>query len=651
MPNLIQKSGYVKGSGAGGYMKYISERENVEKLEGNGPASERQRQLIADLLRDFPDAKDLHEYTDYTDSPTSGNASAFITMALDANADSVQSRDGYMKYIATRPRVERHGEHGLFSSSQSVSLDKAIAELESHKGNVWTIIYSLRREDAERLGYDNAESWRRLINANSAELASTMKIHANDFRWYAAFHNEGHHPHIHIMAWSTDPRNQGYLTQTGISKMRSKLTNEIFRDELHELYQEKDVSYKELRDRAQSAMQELVRKMSEGVYDNPSIVQKMSELSNALKNITGKKVYKYLKKPIKAQVDAIVDELAAVPEVAECYEVWNKLKDDLDGYYYSHPRERKTLSQQEEFRVIKNMVIREAENISLNAMTFEDERMNDEPEPVIETANAYEQAHEYREATRKLYDVTLPAEKKYASLNTLERLYCDGFTAAAHLLGKVWRDGLCDPPDMREAEKWFRLAAEDGADYSQYALGKLLEERGQVKEALGWYERTADRGNEFAQYRLGKLYLTGEIVPKDVFKAIKYLTASAQQGNQYAQYTLGKIYMSDSEIGQNRELAQYWLTQSAAQGNQYAQFLLAHLDEQHAPSVLLSATKLMHHMANIIRDNSTPPANPHGVRIDSKRRRKLMEKRLAMGYKPDDHEEPERTQQYGQILR
>ncbi len=252
MAKLIQKSGYIKSGGtAAGYMKYIAGRENVEKLQGNGPATENQKKLIAELLRDFPDAKGLFEYGDYTAAPTFGNASAFITMALDANAHSIQAADGYMKYIATRPRAERHGEHGLFSDADSVSLSAAIEDLNSHDGRVWTFIYSLRREDAARLGYDSAAQWRRLILSQKQKLAETMRIPAGSLRWYAAFHDEGHHPHIHMMVWSDAPKQEGCLNPNGIAAMRSALTNEAFKDELYALYKEKDLSYKEVTEKAQ----------------------------------------------------------------------------------------------------------------------------------------------------------------------------------------------------------------------------------------------------------------------------------------------------------------------------------------------------------------------------------------------------------------
>ena len=650
MAKLIQKSGYIKSGGtAAGYMKYIATRENVEKLHGNGPATENQKKLIAQMLSDFPGAKELFEYEDYTATPTFGNASAFITMALDANAHSMQDTDGYMKYIATRPRVERKGEHGLFSGSDSVSLPAAIKELNRHGGRVWTFIYSLRREDAARLGYDNAAQWRQLILSQKQKIAKTMQIPIGGFHWYAAFHDEGHHPHIHMMVWSDDPK-QGYLNPNGIAAMRSALTNEIFKDELYALYKEKDISYKEVTEKAQQVMRELIIQMEGTVCDSPVIAQMMAKLSQDLDSVTGKKVYGYLKKPLKEKVDAVVDELAKLQPVADCYSVWNDLRDTLESYYKTRPREHLPLSQQKEFRAIKNMIIREAENIRLGVHTFEDEDMQDEPEEDVpdsrasNTKRVYELASDYRKAKAILTDDTLVQEEKRSTVDTLERLWREGFLTAAHQLGKVWRDGLCDPPDEKQAEKWFRCAAEAGLDYSQYALGKLLQGQGRISEAVSWYEKAATQGNRYANYRLGKLYLTGEDVPKDVEQAIEHLTASANRGNQYAQYALGKLYLMGKDVPRDEEAARKWLTASATQGNPYAQFFLERIEQFRNPSVLLAAARLLRHMANIFRGNAQPPANPAGLRIDSKRRRKLMQKRLAMGHKPDDHADPELKQ-------
>ena len=646
---LVQKCGYIKKGGAARYMKYIATREKVERLEGNRPATKNQQQLIRDLLRDFPDSEKLFEYGDYQANPTMGNASAFISMVLDANAHTLKESDGYMQYIATRPRVERKGDHGLFSVSESVSLDKAMDEVTGHTGNVWTLIYSLRREDALRLGYDSATSWRQLLLSHQTEIAKAMKIPPAQLRWYAAFHDEGHHPHIHVMVWSADSK-KGYLTKDGIRSMRSALTNEIFQDELHSLYQRKDISYKQVTAAARDKIRDLTKEMEQGICDNPIILEKMQQLSHALGSVTGRKVYGYLPKAVKSQVDDIVNELAQIPEVAECYDVWNDLRDELEGYYKEKPRQHLPLSQQKEFRAILNTVIQEAENLRLGAVTFEDEDMPDEPEAEEEAEAApadtassrarsvYKAAAEYQMAKAVLMDSHQPDELKHEAVRVLVRLWDEGYTVAAHQLGKVWRDGLCGHVDEERAEEWFCRSAEAGNDYSQYALGKLLQGQGRIKEAVEWYKQATKQGNHYASYRLGKLYLLGKDVPKDVEAAISYLTTASMQNNQFAQYTLGKLYLQGHDVKRDREAALKWLTLSATQGNQYAQFFLDHFNEYRDPSFLLCATRLLHHMGQIFRQ--TPlPTNPMGIRVDSKRRRALLEKRLAMGHKIDDHEE------------
>ena len=332
---LVQKSGYIRRKDAGGYMRYIATREGVEKVD----------------------------------------------------------REGYLSYIATRPRVERRGSHGLFGSAETVDLGNALAELEAHDGNVWTIIWSLRREDAARFGYDRAAKWRSLLIKHQEHLAQAMKINMEQLHWYGAFHDEGHHPHIHVVLWSDDP-NQGFLTKKGIADIRSKLTNDIFRDELTSLYKEKDLSYRNLTSAARKEMRNLIRRMESEDYSDPVIEQKMAELVLALETTTGKKKYGYLKKPVKRLVDEIVDELEKHPAVAECYGVWNRLRDELESYYHSEPRTHLPLSQQKEFRVIKNIVIQEAEAIRLGTVKEDYERYTEATEGERETAQESEEQRE-----------------------------------------------------------------------------------------------------------------------------------------------------------------------------------------------------------------------------------------------------------------
>lgn len=362
MARLIQKSGYIQGDRAARYMEYVAKRDGVEIIQSTEPVTKKQMQFLTKLLKDFPGAKELFEYSDYLQTPNRGTASAFIAAALDTHLHELESESGYMAYIANRPRVEKHGGHGLFSAADVTDLKAAKNELETHTGKVWTFIFSLQREDAERLGYSKAAAWQNLLKQESHSIAEAMRIPPEKFRWYAAYHDEGHHPHIHMMAWSGDPK-AGFLTQKGIASIRSKMTNEIFRDEMTELYIRKDAAYKESIQTAKALLLERIRALETGAADDPGLVKELQELSQALTQVSGKHVYSYLPKSVKAQVDAIVERLAQLPEVAACYDQWWQLKDEIAGYYGRNTPPHQPLVQQKEFRAIKNFIIREADSI------------------------------------------------------------------------------------------------------------------------------------------------------------------------------------------------------------------------------------------------------------------------------------------------
>ena len=345
MARLILKSPYIKSTGGtSGYLRYIATREQVELIPDDRPPTRKQEQLIAKLVRDFPDSKTLYEYEDYLAKPTKVNASAFITLALESNWDAIHESEQYMKYIATRPRTERIGTHGLFGDEDAVSLDEAMEELANYTGNVWTHIISLKREDAARLGFDNAAAWRNLIRAHRNDIAAAMKIPSNDFRWYAAFHDEGEHPHIHMMAWSAKA-GQAYLSKDGIRQIKSMLTKDIFRNEMLHLYEQKSEARDELVREARRAMLELVRAMQESVCDHADAEQFMLELSSQFGTVKGKKSYGYLPKRLKSLVDEIVNEMERLPVVSKCYDQWLILQGKVDAYYHDKPQERIPLSQ------------------------------------------------------------------------------------------------------------------------------------------------------------------------------------------------------------------------------------------------------------------------------------------------------------------
>ena len=589
MAKLILKSPYIKSpyikstGGASGYLKYIATRERVEIIPDDRPPTRKQEQLITKLVKDFPEVKELYEYGDYMDKPTKANASAFITLALESNRDSVMQSERYMKYIATRPRAERLGEHGLFGDSDGIDLDAAMNELENYAGNVWTHIISLKRKDAARLGFDNAAAWRDLLRAHRNDIAAAwrdllrahrndiaaaMKIPSNDFRWYAAFHDEGEHPHVHMMAWSAKP-GQAYLSRDGIRQIKSTLTNHIFQNEMLHLYEQKSVSRDELVRDARKAMLEMVRSMKEGICNHPDAERLMLELALQLEAVKGKKSYGYLPKPQKKLVDRIVDEMERLPSVRKCYEQWQILQGKVDAYYHDKELKRVPLSQQKEFRSIKNAVIKEAENIRQCKLFFEDKGVEHESEPE-EFRNA---SYDYWDLRDVIRDDTLTLEERSDAVSELKALAGSGDKHAQYLMGKLWRDGPLLTPNSTNARCWFQQAAEQGHSYAQYALGKLLlsddVEVRDPEQGMRWLKTAAQSGNSYAAYRLGKEYYRGKNVAQNLATAAKWFDRAAQDGNQYAQYMLGKLYLMGQGVEYDKTMGIHWLTKSAVQGNAY----------------------------------------------------------------------------------
>ena len=603
MAKLILKSPYIKSTGgASGYLKYIATRERVEIIPDDRPPTRKQEQLITKLVKDFPEVKER-----------------------------------YMKYIATRPRAERLGEHGLFGDSDGIDLDAAMDELDHYTGNVWTHIISLKRKDAARLGFDNAAAWRDLLRAHRNDIAAAMKIPSNDFRWYAAFHDEGEHPHVHMMAWSAKP-GQAYLSKDGIRQIKSTLTNHIFQNEMLHLYEQKSVSRDELVRDARKAMLEMVRSMKEGICNHPDAERLMLELALQLETVKGKKSYGYLPKPQKKLVDRIVDEMERLPSVRKCYEQWQILQGKVDAYYHDKELKRVPLSQQKEFRSIKNAVIKEAENIRQCKLFFEDKGVEHESEPE-EFRNA---SYDYWDLRDVIRDDTLTLEERSDAVSELKALAGSGDKHAQYLMGKLWRDGPLLTPNSTNARYWFQQAAEQGHSYAQYALGKLLlsndVEVRDPEQGMRWLKTAAQSGNSYAAYRLGKEYYRGKNVAQNL-AAAKWFDRAAQDGNQYAQYMLGKLYLMGQGVEYDKTMGIHWLTKSAVQGNAYAESLLQQQNSGRPPNVFLGVTRLLHHMGSIFQENSLPQSNPGGIQIDRKRLEQLQEKREAHGLKGNVYEE------------
>ena len=708
MPRLIFKCPYIKGGTSAAcahlenYVRYMATRNGVERIDpgcDGWQATKQQKEMIKQILRDFPLSRGMFEYEDYLMTPTRSNASEFITRALEDNYDRIAKMDNYLNYIATRPRAQRIGFHGLFTGAEDSLVLSQIAEaVATHPGNIWLPIISLRREDAARLGYDKADEWKALLSKYAMDMAEAMKIPWEDFRWYAAFHDEAHHPHVHMVCFSADP-SKGFLTKQGIAQIKSGLAKEIFRQDLTELYQKQTQRRNELNTDAQAALREVVEEMQSGNIQNVHIEERLQYLADRLRFLSGKKQYGYLKAPLKAVVDEIVDELAKDPRVASAYNLWYELREDVLRTYKDDLPERLPLSGQKEFKRLKNLVIEEAVKLGQRQQVFHpDDIQDDDPAEQAEAASSFagEQAkqtkgHSPDESNAGRGFAQYALGKKYRDGQGVERniqkaveLFTlaakQGNSFAAFALGKMY---LSDDPALSRnvvaALKWITNAAEHGNQFAQYYLGKLLlkgtddisqdtnsalrwllasVEQGNVHaeyalamaylkgesvpkdslKAMELLKRASSREHHFAQYQLGKLLLQGEDVPKDVVAAVHWLTASAMHGNQYAQYALGKLYLLGKGVEKDKDRAAKWFQMAANQGNEYAQYYLKHMDDPMGQSPAAAVITLFHSLANIFREQNQLPSGGIMVAVDRKLLRKIKAKKIAQGHKADDHE-------------
>lgn len=527
MAKLITKFKYLKPNArtsAGGYAKYIATREGVDKIDKSfklAPSSLKQQQLIEKILTDFPDSKEMLEYEDYLKEPTVGNASEFITRALEDNSYEVMQTKTYADYIATRPRAQRFGSHGLFTDDDvQIKLNDVSDQLNHYDGNVWTVIISIRREDAERLGYNVGERWRDMLRTQTAALAENFKIPMEHLKWYAAFHNESHHPHVHLMVYADDGI-KPYLSHKGVMNLRSSFANDIFAQELLCEYKKQTEHRDALRSGSREVIAKIVSRINSGTYDNPKLEEMLLQLADRLSKTSGKKQYGYLKDDVKAIVNRIVDELAADERIASLYDLWYEQKEEILLTYTQELPARIPLVDNPEFKTVKNAVIQEAINILADRFPMDEpeEQSSSDPEPADEE--------------------TEPPLSDKENKSVMWRLYCQ----AKELLDS------------------------DSEDYDPDAAVDLLID-------------SAHLGCDVAKYRLGKMFLYGEDVTKNIDYALVWLEDAVSDGNQYAEYLLGKTLLQETDIEQDLPRAEGLLKRSSDKGNRYAKYMLgkAYLD-------------------------------------------------------------------------
>ncbi len=605
MAKLITKFKYLKPNArqsVGGYARYIATREGVEKIDESfklEPASRKQEQLIQKLLHDFPDSKEMLEYEDYKAAPTKGNASEFITRALEDNAYEVMQTKTYADYIATRPRAQRFGTHGLFTDDGvTVKLGEVSDDLNSYGGNVWTVIISLRREDAERLGFNTGERWRDMLRTQTEALARNFKIPMEQLKWYGAFHNESHHPHVHLMVYA-DEGVKPYLSKQGVMHLRSAFAKDIFAQDLLCVYEKQTEHRDDLRLQSRELVQAIVAKINAGTYDNPKVEGLLTELADRLSKTSGKKQYGYLKADVKALVNGIVSELAADERIAALYDLWYQQREAVIRTYTEELPERVPLVDNPEFKAIKNAVIQEAMNIVLGTLADEETEsapISDDVEPEdseVESAEPlppsesevsdrervsamwryYRRAKELLDRESKDYD---PGEAVRQLIQAADL----GCGVAKYRLGKLFLRGEDVPKNMDYALRWLEESVGEHNQYAEYLLGKTLLKGEDVEQDLPRAEdllkRSSDQDNRYAKFTLGKAMLEGTL-PLDIPEAIKLLTESADTGFAPAQYLMGKLLSQGDLIPQDLQRAIDYLERAAGQSNPFAAYMAGKL--------------------------------------------------------------------------
>lgn len=599
MAKLITKFKYIRPmdrKSVGGYAKYIATREGVDKVDDTfklEPATKKQQKLIGKILHDFPDSAIMLEYEDYLKEPTVGNASEFISRSLEDNAVEVMESKTYADYIATRPRAQRFGSHGLFTDDGvRVKLGEVSKELNEYEGNVWTVILSLRREDAERLGFNTGERWRDMLRTQTEAIAKNFKLPMEDLKWYAAFHNESHHPHVHLMVYSSKQA-KPYLTQKGIMNLRSAFAKDIFADDLHSVYEKQTEHRNALRAQSREVIAEIVYRINSGTYDNPVIENKLLELADRLSKTSGKKQFGYLKPDLKALVNGIVSELAADERIASLYELWYEQKDEVIRTYTEELPERLPLVDNPEFKSIKNSVIQEALNISadrviadeqdeqaeVNAETSEpetDEVEKQEYAPAPRSVQRSRMWQLYRSA-KELLDRESNAYDPNTAVDLLIEAAGLGCGVAKYRLGKMFLRGEDVPKNIDYALRWLEESVSEGNQYAEYLLGKTFLRGEDVDQDLPRAElllrRSSDQGNRYASYTLGKTLLDGELLLQNIPEAIRLLTDSADKGFAAGQYQMGKLLYRGEVVQQDVSRAIEYLERSAEQKNPYAAYL------------------------------------------------------------------------------
>ena len=589
------------------YTKYIATRETVEvrdqnTIDRNDNATKNQKELIDDLLSDFPEAKRYLEYEDFKANPTVENASELISTIIERNADIIGNRQNFVGYMAMRPGVEKRGSHGLFNEKdEPIILNRAANEIAEHKGNVWSHVVSLRREDAVRLGFDNSDAWRELVKRHISDIAKAQNIPLCNLKWYAAYHDTTHHPHIHLLVYSTNPK-QGFLTTKGIDQIRSAFANDIFHDNLQSIYQEQTISRDELKAVSKTEFESIVRKIHQGGFDDPKLKNLVLKLNSQLQNVRGKKVYGYLPMEIKETVNKIFSELEKDENIRQLYEKWCALERLKYKTYTQKEKEMPALTDNKVFQPVRNMIIRtvlDMNNRVVDAVVQDTEltvsdiddpdvvisQLVDETEPFENTvttdfvaeSNYYlKWSNNYKEACKLIYDKKSKLEDFQKAEQLLLTESKSGNVLAIHDLGKLHSTDKLGAKDEEKSLRYYSEALKGFLEvepsskklkpYVQYRIGKMfcygLGTEQDYEKAFEWFERSAKQKNKFARFSLANLYYYGSGVKKDLSQAFLWYQRSSSQGQPYAAYSIAQMYRYGEYVTKDNDTAQRYYKQA-----------------------------------------------------------------------------------------
>ena len=610
------------------YTKYIATRETVEVrdqniMDRNDNATKNQEQLLNDLLSDFPEAKKYLEYEDYTVNPTVENASELISTIIERNADVIGNRQNFVGYMAMRPGVQKRGSHGLFNEKdEPIILDRVANEIANHKGNVWSHVISLRREDAIRLGYDNSEAWRQLVMRHISDIAKNQKISLCNLKWYAAFHDTTHHPHIHLLVYSENTK-EGFLTNEGINKIRSAFANDIFKDDLQSIYQEQTLSRDELKAVSKTEFKSIVRKVQQGGFENPQLENLIRKLYSQLQNVKGKKVYGYLPPDVKETVNSIFSELAKDNNIRQLYEKWCSLESLKYKTYTQKEKELPPLVDNKVIQPVRNMIIRtvldmnypvidveieepdpteqfenddfyvdispqfdESEQSENDKVTFsnnddltaEDFIWSGENAVTVDVDDAPKSKYylkwssSYKEACKLIYNKRSKLEDFKKAEQLLLSESKSGNVLAIHDLGKLYSTDKLGAKDEEKSFAFYQEALQGFMEIdpdSDYMFPYEPKFKGQVM-------KPADM-RSYVWYRIGKMHCYGLGTEQDYEKAFQWFLKSSQEGHKFAQYSLANLYYYGNSVEKDLSQAFLWYQKSASQGQPYASYAVAQM--------------------------------------------------------------------------